>query len=203
MTTLYNDLDVSPESTPEEIKKAYRKKARESHPDQGGDPEEFKKISKAYEILSDTNRRERYDSTGQTEPENDLDPKIRMIIRSAFLNSDTPIRHIRGKLKSALHEVEDQRSRIKEVIKTLQKRLEKFLEKNTSELVVETIEGAIAEKEHEAEQLTKGLDGVHHIIKFFEEFEAEDKGTNEQNPYSKLEEILNSFHNRNSQTTST
>lgn len=203
MTTLYNDLDVSPESTPEEIKKAYRKKARESHPDQGGDPEEFKKISKAYEILSDTNRRERYDSTGQTEPENDLDHKIRMIIRSAFLNSDTPIRHIRGKLKSALHEVEDQRSRIKEVIKTLQKRLEKFLEKNTSELVVETIEGAIAEKEHEAEQLTKGLDGVHHIIKFFEEFEAEDKGTNEQNPYSKLEEILNSFHNRNSQTTST
>lgn len=203
MTTLYEDLDVTPESTPEEIKKAYRKKARESHPDQGGDPEEFKKISKAYEILSDTNRRERYDSTGQTEPENDLDPKIRMIIRSAFLNSDTPIRHIRGKLKSALHEVEDQRSRIKEVIKTLQKRLEKFLEKNTSELVVETIEGAIAEKEHEAEQLTKGLDGVHHIIKFFEEFEAEDKGTNEQNPYSKLEEILNSFHNRNSQTTST
>lgn len=65
----YATLGVSRGATPEEIKKAYRKKALECHPDRNPNnpkaAEEFKKISEAYEVLSDTNRRHLYDQYGE------------------------------------------------------------------------------------------------------------------------------------------
>jgi len=45
-----------------EIKRAYRARARELHPDKGGDPLAFAKVQVAYEILSDPAKREVYDS---------------------------------------------------------------------------------------------------------------------------------------------
>jgi curved DNA-binding protein CbpA len=42
---LYDILEVSPECSAEEIKKAFRKKALQHHPDKGGDTEVFKKIN--------------------------------------------------------------------------------------------------------------------------------------------------------------
>ncbi len=68
MDDLYELLDVRPDATDDEIKKAYRQKAREHHPDAtGGDPEseaKFKEVSFAYEVLRDPERRARYDQFG-------------------------------------------------------------------------------------------------------------------------------------------
>lgn len=61
----YEILGVSRETSAEEIKKVYRKLARQYHPDLNpGDKEaeeKFKDINEAYEVLSDTNRRSQYD----------------------------------------------------------------------------------------------------------------------------------------------
>jgi len=65
MPTLYERLGVERGADANEIKKAYRKMALTHHPDKGGDIEEFKHIQKAYEILSDDQRRTIYDQTGQ------------------------------------------------------------------------------------------------------------------------------------------
>ena len=46
------------------MKRAYFKLARTHHPDKGGDPEKFKEIKKAYEVLSDERKRHMYDSYG-------------------------------------------------------------------------------------------------------------------------------------------
>lgn len=62
--TLYDDLGLQPSASVEEIKKSYRTLARKHHPDKGGDPEMFKKISQAYDVLSDDGKRRMYDMTG-------------------------------------------------------------------------------------------------------------------------------------------
>lgn len=71
MKNLYEILDVPKDATEADIKKAYRKKAQISHPDkEGGDEELFKAVQKAYEILSDGNKRKHYDETGEESKDN-------------------------------------------------------------------------------------------------------------------------------------
>lgn len=63
--SLYDALGISRDETADGIKKAYYKLAREHHPDKGGDAEKFKKIQHAYDVLSDNQKRQVYDMTGQ------------------------------------------------------------------------------------------------------------------------------------------
>ncbi len=60
----YKILGVSKNASKEEIKKTYRKLAHKNHPDKGGDEAEFKKLNEAYQVLSDENKRKRYDAFG-------------------------------------------------------------------------------------------------------------------------------------------
>lgn len=62
MINYYAVLDVLPNATPEVITQAYRRKAQAEHPDKNGDPGRFRAIQEAYEILSDPERRKRYDA---------------------------------------------------------------------------------------------------------------------------------------------
>lgn len=62
MTDHYSTLGVQRNATPEEIKKAYRKLASVNHPDKGGDKLKFQQIQKAYEELSDPQKRAHYDN---------------------------------------------------------------------------------------------------------------------------------------------
>jgi len=63
----YNILNISKSASADEIKKAYRKLAVKWHPDKNKDPgaeDRFKKISEAYDILSDESKRSQYDQFG-------------------------------------------------------------------------------------------------------------------------------------------
>ena len=70
MTNFYELLGVEKTATASQIKKAYYKKAKVHHPDKGGDAELFKRISKAYEVLSDEKKRQIYDKYGEEGLEN-------------------------------------------------------------------------------------------------------------------------------------
>lgn len=64
----YETLGVSKTASDEEIKKSYRRLARKYHPDvnkESGAEDKFKEIQKAYEVLSDSQKRQRYDQFGE------------------------------------------------------------------------------------------------------------------------------------------
>src|SRR5215212_10662248 len=62
----YKELGVSSDASADEIKRAYRKLARDLHPDTNADPgaaERFKAVSEAHSVLSDPVKRKEYDET--------------------------------------------------------------------------------------------------------------------------------------------
>jgi DnaJ family protein A protein 2 len=64
-TKLYETLGVDKEATQSQIKKAYMLRAKKEHPDKGGDPEKFKELQHAYDILGDEEKRRLYDAGGE------------------------------------------------------------------------------------------------------------------------------------------
>jgi len=67
MIDLYQLLGLKRAATRDEVRKAYRRKAKSSHPDSGGSEEAFNALTAAHDVLADARRRERYDSTGEIE----------------------------------------------------------------------------------------------------------------------------------------
>ncbi len=67
MSDYYELLEVARNASADEIKRAYRRLARQLHPDTNADPtasDRFKQVAQAYEVLSDPEKRQRYDRFG-------------------------------------------------------------------------------------------------------------------------------------------
>lgn len=69
MESLYDVLGVNKDATMSDIKKSYHRKAKDIHPDKTSNntSEEFIKLKQAYDILSDEEKRKKYDSTGSVD----------------------------------------------------------------------------------------------------------------------------------------
>ena len=61
----YDLLGIERGASAQDIKRAFRRAAMKNHPDKGGDPERFKAVGEAYEVLSDPQRRQLYDRFGK------------------------------------------------------------------------------------------------------------------------------------------
>jgi hypothetical protein len=86
MTDLYSTLDIPASAAQAEIKRAYRKAAKRHHPDTPtGSQEAFHKLTRAYLVLSDPARREKYDRTGDIDEatvDNTLSQAVSIIVGS-------------------------------------------------------------------------------------------------------------------------
>lgn len=102
-TRYYDALEITPDATAAEIRKAYYKLALKCHPDKNpGDPEahmKFQAIGEAYQVLNDAKRREEYDKFGvsATRKMNFIDPALFFMMLFGSEQLDCYI----GKLKMA------------------------------------------------------------------------------------------------------
>ena len=64
---IYSTLDVPCDFTSDELRRAYRQASRECHPDKGGSHDEFTRVARAHEILSDLKKREEWDAGAEVQ----------------------------------------------------------------------------------------------------------------------------------------
>ena len=64
----YSILGVARNASPEEIKKSYKRLSMKHHPDRGGNNDDFIKVQQAYEVLSNSDKRDAYDHPHQANP---------------------------------------------------------------------------------------------------------------------------------------
>jgi curved DNA-binding protein CbpA len=107
MGNLYDTLGVAKDATADAIKKAFRSKAKKAHPDVGGDPKDFHALVKANDILSDPDKRQRYDETGEIGDQVDTTDSQAMSIIAAFVDrflndKDAKYTNMIGDLKKAI-----------------------------------------------------------------------------------------------------
>jgi curved DNA-binding protein CbpA len=105
----YEVLGVKKDATAEDVKKAYRRKARESHPDKGGDHDAMAAINQAADTLLDPQRRLLYDQTGQDQRK-PFDDEVRNILLEAF--NDALMREAPQCLDHAIRLIEKKKSDI-------------------------------------------------------------------------------------------
>jgi hypothetical protein len=127
------DLDQTPPPSTGEIKRAYKKKAKETHPDKGGTAEKFEKVSRAYLVLSDPIRRARYDETGDIPEQSPVDAPLNLLVQffitvvTMYANGQGPdpcavnlIKIAREQFKKEILEAENHQVKLRKQIKLWQ-----------------------------------------------------------------------------------
>lgn len=138
---LYGALGVPKDADKAAIRKAYRHKAKDTHPDGGGDERKFALVKLAHDVLSDEARRAKYDSTGdasESSPDNlqsDILQIVCMLLDTAIGNCDTsrvnPLQYpLAGEMaalaRKEIAALDKQRSGLLDVQKNARKLLGRF-----------------------------------------------------------------------------
>jgi curved DNA-binding protein CbpA len=129
----YEILGVNRDASQEEIDKAYREKAKEHHPDLGGDMIVFKNLALSKEVLSDPEKRQWYDQTGQADVPDEVRVILAQLVEAAFLSDreiPNPIKAMCDEADRARASHKSQADRSERKLKRVEKKLARFLKLN-------------------------------------------------------------------------
>lgn len=125
-------LDKEDKPSADDVKRAYRKKARLTHPDVSGDTEEFAKVQEAYDTLRDPEKRSYYDATGSAKDELKDRPELEIILQvfSDIMRKDVPL-HVNyiDMMKEIITSTLEDVSKKREEIEIAKKRYAKVMKK--------------------------------------------------------------------------
>ena len=186
---LYDKLEVPKNADASTIKKAYRKKAQKAHPDKsGGSEKEFQEVKKAYEVLIDPARRERYDQNGDERAQPPLENQAVTNFATLMINIISRANKYTKVIEEARREISKERNSKKSVIQQVQRAIDQRMEvaarfkakKGKENLIadflkanVEGFKGQIAELEKEIEM----FDLVEKMLNDYE-YESEEQFPN-------------------------
>lgn len=158
MQDLYKVLDVPKKADKAAIKRAYRKKSMQTHPDTAnGSVKSFALVKKAYDTLSDDNKRKRYDRTGEADdvmPDNGFSDAINIIagifnavLQECAKQGQSPlemdiVQKIKACIDSNITEILKQQRILKNVLETDKKlhgRFKKKIKCKTADNIMENI----------------------------------------------------------------
>ena len=147
----YQALGVPKDASPEAIREAYRKKARQHHPDKGGKVAEFQNIQAAYDVLADSERKARYDQTGETGTGPTLESQaltylsglLAQVLDIANLQTFQLVDHLRNTLNRDIKAQEAEKAKVKASITKRQDAIKRL----SPGLLAELLQGDISQRE--------------------------------------------------------
>ena len=160
MPNPYQSLDLDRNAPPEAIRAAYRKKAREHHPDKGGEVAKFQEIQMAYDVLSDAGRRAQYDKTGETGQGPSLESQALSYL-SAMLTQfldvmnldvihESLVEHLRLAIKRDIQNQEAEKAKLQKTIDRRKEAIKRLPEGPVAALLA----GDISQREQALGQMT-------------------------------------------------
>lgn len=180
---LYDVLGVDKNASQEDIKKAYRDKAKENHTDRGGDNDKMVAINKAWNVLQDPARRKRYDETGE-QTETPFEQKFAAFTQDVFVKIvyDAPnveksnlidafiayAEKILEEMDKQKEDIDDKISRLNKVIKRLKKKKKGKNQNNVIALVLEGNISALTQALHKLEEDIKFIGDCKEVISHYD-----------------------------------
>lgn len=160
----YDVLGVARDADAKTIKSAYRKLSKVHHPDSGGERDTFERVKLAFDVLSDPERRRRYDTTGRVDMSPITQERVKEMIRNAVVgmvngprsgNMDDPVwTDVRAKV---LLSISDGRREIQNNMANTQRKLERvtrLMERFKSKTDEDPIGDALREQKENLEAET-------------------------------------------------
>lgn len=154
---LYGILGVNKAASQEEIKSAYREKAKKHHPDKGGDPEKFRQAQIAYDTLSDDQKKSDYDQGKTAQPD---DPALtflsslffKVISENEEVEKVDLFKLIHKDINGKLYSLYVDKKNLKRQIKKLNK-IRKRIKKDDRSFFIGLTDAQIRNNEHVIEQI--------------------------------------------------
>lgn len=171
---LYATLGIEPTATPEQIKAAYRKKSRENHPDHGGSTEAMASVNDAYAVLSDPDRRAKYDQTGDSTKGPTLDEQANAALAQVFnacLTEEGDIVAVARKaFGRGISEANGQRQEMASTLRKLEKRRGLVINTAGENLFQVLLEGKISQLEKARSSLDAQIEVAKAALRLLESY---------------------------------
>lgn len=155
---LYEILGVRRGADDHAVRAAYLKKAKKTHPDQGGNAADFKEVARAYGVLGHPDKRLAYDETGREEagpsPEDAAVAILRNLTEMVIANNHDPARtdflkEMQGQIGQALANADQQTADIKRKVARCKSLAKRFKAKASDDLIGKIILGRIDEMQRQ------------------------------------------------------
>ncbi|MCY1166933.1 Chaperone protein DnaJ [compost metagenome] len=176
----YETLGVDRDASAEDIKRAYRKKASQAHPDKnGGDTTLMQAVNQANDVLSDPERRARYDESGDdAEPDSIEKKAMRQLVNffQLVLEMDgNMIRLVREHMGYGQKAAEEETANLKKKVAKLTRRRDKIKVKSGENLVHMMIDGQLAQANDRIAALGESLEVLARAKVMLEQYISEEQ----------------------------